>query len=56
MADVWDMVKKYWEKFGVAYPLRWLSNLTDEEHIAKIEGCLNSGVPIKPTYEENRDY
>lgn len=56
MADTWDMIKKYWERFGTSYPLRWLSNLTDEEHDAKIAECLKTGIPITPQYDEGKDY
>lgn len=56
MSTAWDMVKKYREKFGESYPFRWLSNLTDDEHIATIEECLRTGVPIKPEYDPDKDY
>ena len=54
MKDVWVLVREYRERFS--YPFRWLSNLTDAEHIETIEKCLSSGIPINPQYEPDKDY
>lgn len=54
--DFWDLVVKYRERFNESYPFRWLSNLTDEEHIETLEECLRTGEPVKPEWVPGRDY
>ena len=56
MADAANMAKLYYERFHECYPYRYLSNQAEEEHIETIEECLRTGIPIKPKYDDDKDY
>jgi hypothetical protein len=56
MDGFWDLVKKYRKKFNESYPIFWMNHLSEEEQMDAIQDCLDKGAPIKPQYEEGKDY
>lgn len=47
---------KYLETFNENFPIFAVMGKSDEEITEIIEGCLESGVPYEPDYNDDYDY
>ena len=51
MSKVEDVIKEYEKKFG-GYPVYLLMGATDEEIIAKLKKCIDSGKELEPDEQD----
>jgi len=54
--DFDQAIKSYVEKFGESFPFFFLRDLTEEESVKLIAGCVAEGKPYEPAYEEGVEY
>lgn len=45
-------LQEYMDRFGEQFPLMMVQGMEDSEIIKLVDGCLESGEPYEPDYED----